>query len=455
MGKILIIDDDSGFNLMLKTFLTKNGHELEQAFDAKSGFKMVISHRFDLILTDLRLPDIDGIELLKKIKKVQKATPVILMTSYTGIKTAVTAMKIGAFDYITKPINPDETLMVVQSALDQPTVSSEDESTPPIAVQEQLHITGTSTVARQIDDHISLVAPTNMSVIIQGESGTGKEFVSKKIHEKSLRSKAPFVAIDCGALPKDLAGSELFGHLKGAFTGAIGEKKGQFEAAHGGTLFLDEIGNLPYEIQIKLLRAIQERKVRKLGATQDIEVDVRLIAATNEDLPSAVANGTFREDLYHRLNEFKIEVSPLRERGRDIEVFATHFLALSNAELSKSVRGFEPSVIEKFMQYPWHGNLREMKNAVKRATLLAQGPYIAASNLPAEIINYYPRAKPALSFPDLDSGTDLKVITEKNEKELIVRVLEENRYNKSKTARVLNIDRKTLYNKLKQYGIEH
>ena len=293
-------------------------------------------------------------------------------------------------------------------------------------------------------------------MIVQGESGTVKEYVSRLIHLSSKRKDKPFVAIDCGALSKDLAGSELFGHIKGSFTGALDNKIGQFEAANGGTLFLDEIGNLSYDIQIKLLRAIQERKIRKIGSNDDITVDVRIIVATNDDLIESVKQGDFREDLYHRLNEFTIKVPPLRERPEDVEAFALHFLQQSNEELEKEVSGFSAEVKQIFLTYTWPGNLRELKNIVKRATLLTQnGADIHHGVIPVEIANPEPIVISATQTSSAQViGSDLKATFEHQEKQMIIDTLQQVKFNKSKAAKLLNIDRKTLYNKMEKYGID-
>ena len=310
MSKVLIIDDDPTFCVMLKTFLIKKDFDAYEVHTAKQSIKAIQQQDFDIILTDFRLPDINGLDLLKSIKNIVPHTPVILMTSYANIRTAVNAIKMGAYEYVTKPINPDEVLATINNALDsveeKRSLAKTGTRNTGAAGSFQF-ISGKSAVFEKIHEHIELVAPTNMSILIHGESGTGKEYVSRLIHQKSKRKDRPFVAIDCGALSDELAASELFGHVKGSFTGATNEKKGQFEVAEGGTLFLDEIGNLSYEIQVKLLRATQERKIRKVGGNTDIEVDVRLIAATNEDLTKAVARGDFREDLYHRINEFQLK----------------------------------------------------------------------------------------------------------------------------------------------------
>lgn len=440
---------------MLRGFLQRQQYEVVTAFTANDGLRQLKGQNFDLILTDFRLPDKDGLELLTQIRVLTQEVPVILMTTYADIRTAVKAIKMGAYEYITKPINPDETLLVIKNALTKKTEPKQEEVAAAPAGSFKF-VRGQSEQAEKIEEFITLVAPTNLSVIIEGESGTGKEYVARMIHQQSKRHNKPFIAIDCGALSKELAGSELFGYVKGAFTGALKDKEGQFEAAEGGTLFLDEIGNLPYEVQVKLLRALQERKVRKLGSTTDQDVDVRVLAATNEDLVQAVANGQFREDLYHRLNEFKINIPALRERDGDVVLFANHFLQQANHELEKQVQGFDLTAEEALLKYNWPGNLRELKNVVKRAVLLAKSDFVTLRELPGEIVNHTPAPQPAASYtsPADPMETDLKSINERNEREMIMAMLERVKYNKSKAARLLNIDRKTLYNKLKLYNIE-
>lgn len=440
---------------MLRGFLQRQQYEVVTAFTANDGLRQLKGQNFDLILTDFRLPDKDGLELLTQIRVLTQEVPVILMTTYADIRTAVRAIKMGAYEYITKPINPDETLLVIKNALTKKTEPKQEEVAAAPAGSFKF-VRGQSEQAEKIEEFITLVAPTNLSVIIEGESGTGKEYVARMIHQQSKRHNKPFIAIDCGALSKELAGSELFGYVKGAFTGALKDKEGQFEAAEGGTLFLDEIGNLPYEVQVKLLRALQERKVRKLGSTTDQDVDVRVLAATNEDLVQAVSNGQFREDLYHRLNEFKINIPALRERDGDVVLFANHFLQQANHELEKQVQGFDMAAEEALLKYNWPGNLRELKNVVKRAVLLAKSDFVTLRELPGEIVNHTPAPQAATSYasPADPMETDLKSINERNEREMIMAMLERVKYNKSKAARLLNIDRKTLYNKLKLYNIE-
>ncbi len=378
MPRILIIDDDPAFCTLLRNFLSQQGYETGEAYAAREGIRAVYDESYDLVLIDYRLPDMDGLELLKNIKKRYFHLPVIIMTNYANIKTAVKAMQLGAFEYVTKPINPDEIRLSINQALTEKKATLQ---TPPQASRPTLpsfsFVEGASPRALEVKKHIDLVAPTNISVIVQGESGTGKEYVSRMIHQQSQRASKPFVALDCGALSEELAASELFGHLKGAFTGALQDKDGQFQAADGGTLFLDEIGNLSYENQMKLLRAIQERTVRQLGSTKDVSVDVRIIVATNENLEQAVRAGDFREDLFHRLNEFQINVPALRERTDDIPLFARYFLEQANGELNRSIKGFDEQVLNKLQTYHWPGNIRELKNVVRRATLLSTGSLIA------------------------------------------------------------------------------
>ena len=442
MAKILLVDDDTTFCLMLKTWLTKRGFEVENAFSCREALAKLKGTKYDVVLTDLRLPDEDGIYLLKNIKASTPEVQVILMTGYADIQTAVLAMKLGAFDYVAKPVIPDEILKKIQDTLEQTAVPEQKKRTK--KPQSVPYIKGTSLEADKLYEYIRLVAPTMMTVLITGESGSGKEYIARLIHAQSNRKEAPFIAVDCGAIPKDLAASEFFGHVKGAFTGAVNDKTGYFVAASGGTIFLDEIGNLSYDVQVQLLRALEERKVKPVGSDKEIAFDVRIISATNENLTKAVAEGNFREDLYHRLNEFSLIALSLRERKEDIPVFANHFLAASNEELGKDVIGFEDEVMSVFKNYNWPGNLREMRNVVKRATLLCLGDFISLKDIPAELAAVDP-------VPQIE---DLALKREKNEVQLIREALAKCHNNKSEAARLLKIDRKTLYNKMKLYSIE-
>lgn len=444
MYNILLVDDDATFCVMLRTFLEKKGFKVKEAFSFAEGSKAIKDNTFDVVLTDIRLPDRDGLELLTQVKTRQPLTPVILMTGYGDIRSAVNAIKQGAYEYVTKPVNPDEILFTIQSAL-------RDNREPKAPSTGLEFVTGVSDASITLNEHISLVAPTNMSVLIMGESGTGKEFIARKIHKESSRLNKPFVALDCGALPKELAASELFGHVKGSFTGAISDKNGQFTEANGGTIFLDEIGNLSYDVQVQLLRAIQERKVKPVGSNKEIHVDVRIIAATNEDLTLAVQKGNFREDLFHRLNEFTLHVPRLCERPEDLMIFAEYFLQQANKELERNVKQFDERVISTFKSYSWPGNIREMRNVIRRAVLLTKGDIIMPVTLPAEMITSISNGN---SANNAYAGDNLKEAIDKIEFEKIKTVLEKVRYNKTKAAQILNIDRKTLYNKLKQYNIE-
>ena len=461
MERILVIDDDFDICHLLKKFLQKNGYETEYALNGQEGIQLLKKENFNLILCDYKLPDANGIEILQKIKILNPAAAVIIITGYSDVKTAVETLRHGAFDYVTKPLYPDEILVTIQNAIkSKSSVKEYPTTTPPPPNQpssrsQRSFIFGKSVQAELVQKHIDLIAPTDMSVIITGETGTGKEFVANAIHQKSKRKNGPFVAIDCGAIPKDLAGSELFGHVKGSFTGALADKKGSFEMADGGTLFLDEIGNLSYDNQVKLLRVLQERHIKKVGGNKDIPIDVRVLVATNENLKDATREGRFREDIYHRLNEFCIDLPALRERREDIEIFAEHFLAIANSSLSKNVLGFDDQAKQHLKEYYWHGNLRELQNVIKRAVLLCQKDYISPTCLPEEIVN--PEIN---SFSDqksmlISNADDLKSASENAERIAIMNTLKKVGYNKTKAAHALNIDRKTLYNKLKAYDINY
>lgn len=483
MPKVLVIDDDRDICFLMNKFLTKHGYETIESYSAKKALELLEEVKdIDIVLCDYRMEGMDGRTMLLKIKEKYPSMPVIIITGYNDLKTAVDVMKLGAYDYVTKPLYPEEILNTIQSALQQSNsgqvvtpgtngVSAEVKKEKKRAAGiNGDYIFGNSPVFQHLIDQIALVAPTDYSVIIYGESGSGKEAIAQDIHKRSKRSAFPFIAIDCGSLSKELAGSELFGHEKGSFTGAINQKPGSFELANGGTIFLDEIANLGYDIQVSLLRVIQERKMRRVGGTKDIPLDVRIIIASNEKLWDAAQKGKFREDLFHRFNEFTIELPPLRQRKDDIMIFASHFLEKANEGLQKNVKGFSPEVEEIFRNYVWHGNLRELRNVVKRAALLTDGDYIEVRSLPFEISNYkkllfehnneqYAEAAPAAppvvmedrQVKRLPSENSLKEASIDLEYELILKALKETNFNKSKAAKLLNIDRKTLYNKIKLY----
>lgn len=441
---ILIVEDDQTFSLMLRTWLGKKGFQVETAGNVASARKLLSNRSFDLILSDLRLPDGDGLSLLSWKNEHGMSAPMIIMTGYADVQGAVQAMKEGACDYISKPIQPALLQNKIMEALEKDShsaskpVKHEDKIPAPMIGSDFLE--GKSDAARKLYEYAALVAPTQMSVLIEGASGTGKEYVAHRIHQLSKRSEKPFVAIDCGAVPKELAASEFFGHVKGSFTGALSDKIGAFVEANGGTLFLDEIGNLGYEVQVQLLRAIQERKVRPVGSTKEVDVDVRLICATNGNLRQAIAKGTFREDLYHRVNEFTLRMPSLSERKEDIMLFANLFLDQANRELSRNLVGFEPAAERALVGSSWPGNLRQLKNVVKRAALLARGKRIEWSDIAGEL-------------PEPENANSFLLHDAQEEKARIIDMLKKANNNKSKAAAMLGIDRKTLYNKLKQYGI--
>ena len=446
MTRILIVEDDVAFCKMLQTFLEKKDFEVSVVFTVAEAFQLLEKNKFEIILSDVRLPDREGLEILATVKEKNLRCQVIMMTSYAEIRMAVNAMKEGAFDYISKPFNPETILQTIQNALDLNATDQglEDQEQPAVRktqLQSDTFVDGVSDASRKLSDYINLVAPTTMSVLITGESGTGKEQIAKSIHKKSKRSSNAFIAVDCGAIPKELGSSEFFGHIKGSFTGAISNKTGHFEAANGGTLFLDEIGNLGYDLQVQLLRALQERKVKPVGSSEEVAVDIRVITATNEDLYALVKEGKFREDLYHRLNEFTLKVPALKDRAEDLLIFSNFFLQLANEELEKEISGFSEKVVEAFLNYQWPGNLRELKNMIKRAVLLTRDEVISVNVLPHEIAT----AK--------KSDDSFGLFKNQNEQELILEALEKVNGNKSKAAKLLSIDRKTLYNKLKQYDI--
>ncbi|MFL5764069.1 MAG: sigma-54-dependent transcriptional regulator [Bacteroidia bacterium] len=475
MSKLLIIEDDIDMGVLLKRFFVKNGYEVETATTGKAGIAAFSSDHPDLVLCDYRLGDMEGADVLKRVKDIEPNIPFIIMTGYSDIRTAVNVMKLGAYDYLVKPLLPDEAVQIIRKAITgtprlahiiEKSEEAEESYRPRTLPGKTDYVFGKSPHSRELLRQIELVAPTNYSVIIYGESGAGKEAIAQTIHKKSKRAKMPFIAMDCGAMSKELAGSELFGHEKGSFTGALATKIGHFELANGGTIFLDEIANLPYDVQSSLLRVVQERKVKRIGGSKEIPIDVRIIVASNENLSDSYKKGRFREDLFHRFNEFHLTVAPLRERKDDILMYANFFLKIANGELDKNVEGFNAEVEDLFVQYPWYGNLRELKNVIRRAVLLTEGGVVEAKSLPSEI-TAFSRSLPSMT--ELQTGNvpgalfaadsikdekpDLKSAALGAEYDLIIKVLKEVNYNKSKAASILNIDRKTLYNKMKAYNM--
>ena len=471
MKHILIIDDDMDMCNLLSRFLIRKGFETETAFTGGKGIAKYRENNYDVVLCDFRLGDMDARDVLIELMKINPAAIVIIITGYSDIKMAVDVMRLGAFDYITKPLIPEEVVNVINKGLVEKNNDLENMGVSSLIPQKSYaafktkiietgeFMTGVSPKTADLNKQIDLVAPTNYSVILYGESGTGKEVMARAIHEKSRRHDKPFIAVDCGTLSRELAGSELFGHVKGSFTGALTDKEGIFEVANGGTLFLDEVANLPLDVQATLLRVIQERKYKKVGGSKDLSTDVRVLVASNENLQDAYREGKFREDLYHRFNEFSITLPPLRERKEDIVLFADFFLNKVTAELNKNLEGFEDEVIQLFLQYNWPGNLREFRNVIRRAGLLTTSGMINSNVLPWEIIGGQlndssktatPVSLPATITTICEMG-GLKGASLQAEYETIMNVLKDVKFNKSKAAAQLNIDRKTLYNKIKAF----
>lgn len=466
MKQILIVEDDLAFGTMLQTWLKKKGFDVEKVTNVGAAARWLTEGGGDsvnLILSDLRLPDHDGLFLLTWMRKRNIAVPFIVMTHYAEVQNAVLAMKSGAADYIAKPVQPDILLQKINDALQAasaatPVSQAVSAASAPVSAASTnaaasyttanasnsasvpKYLEGRSEASRQLYDYVRLVAPTPMSVLILGASGTGKEYVARRIHELSARKDKPFFALDCGAIPKDVAASEFFGHKKGAFTGADADKRGAFEVANGGTLFLDEVGNLSYDVQVQLLRALQERRIRPVGGDRELTVDIRLVCATNENLEQAVAEGRFREDLYHRINEFTIYMPQLRERGNDIFLFADLFIRQANAELQRQVDGLDAAAAELLVQHSWPGNLRELNNVMKRAVLLARGRQITAAELQQAMGPVRQNAVSTLH-------------DEADERQRIEEALRQTGGNKAKAARLLGIDRKTIYNKMEKWGM--
>lgn len=460
MQHILIVEDDIAFGTMLQTWLRRKGFEVEKATSVGAAVKLLtetFGKEVDLVLSDLRLPDHDGLRLLAWMHEHDINAPFIVMTNYAEVQNAVLAMKSGAADYIAKPVQPDILLQKIKDAMEQnaqqasstiqnsttqnaPTAHNSKFKTQNSKLTAPRHIEGKSEASRQLYSYVELVAPTPMSVLILGASGTGKEYVAHRIHDLSARADRPFFALDCGAIPRDVAASEFFGHKKGAFTGADTDKRGAFEMANGGTLFLDEVGNLSYEVQVQLLRALQERRIRPVGGTQEIPIDIRLVCATNENLEEAVGEGRFREDLYHRINEFTIYMPKLSERGSDLFLFAELFIRHANEELNRTVEGFDSEAAELLASHSWPGNLRELNNVVKRAVLLTRGNKITTTEL-------------TQAMGQIRTDNVLQLHDEDTERQRIITALQQTNGNKAKAARILGVDRKTIYNKIEKLGI--
>lgn len=489
MRNILIIDDEINICTLLSKFLGKHGFKVDTTMSGATALKMMKEKTFDLVLCDYRLKDTDGAQLLQDILLINPRTIVIIITGYTDVRVAVDMVKNGAYDYLSKPLYPDEILNLVHKAFAHMDAERERESSMPMRTvnaapagngtaqpavdgnvdaelmdKSHKYVYGESNGAKELFRQIKLVAPTDYSVIIFGETGTGKESVAHLIHHHSKRHNQPFVALDCGSLSKELAASELFGHEKGAFTGAINTKIGAFEQAHGGTLFLDEVANLSYDIQVALLRVIQEKVIRRVGSLKEIPIDVRIIVASNEKLSESVSKGRFREDLFHRFNEFTIYIPPLRERVEDLPLFVDAFMRQVEKELQKNCGKITNEVWECFSRYNWPGNIRELKNVIRRACLLTpEHEDITLSTLPLEMKESFAQqpyeedhqVNMSGELISITNENDLKTVALQAEYNKIINVLKEVKYNKTKAAQLLNIDRKTLYNKLRLLNINY
>lgn len=450
---ILIVDDDKDMRFILSDLLKNEGYNTIAVENGPEAFEKIRKHTFNLILLDFKLYGMDGMQVLERIKQIDKDIIIIMLTAYGEVKKAVKAMKLGAFDYITKPFDNEELILVVKRALQTQHLNKEVKKLRKKLNEEKVEIEfiGKSPKIKQLFEQVKIVAPTNMTVILQGESGTGKELIAKMIYQQSLRRNDPFVVVDCGAIPETLMESELLGYERGAFTGAERRKIGKLEEANTGILFLDEIANLSNNIQIKILRLIEEKKSRRLGGKEDIVLDVRLITATNINLIKLVQQGKFRNDLFHRLNEFSINIPPLRERKEDIPLLSKYFLDKANKELGKKIKGFSPEAMKILLNNNWSGNVRELKNVINRAVLLATFEYVEAANLSSEIIK--PETEPDLAEVLNEETDSFKNILQRVERYLIKKTLVQANGNKSKAAEILQMNRKAFYRKMKSLDL--
>jgi DNA-binding NtrC family response regulator len=453
MEPILIVDDDKDFRFNLSAILRDAEYDVRTASNGRQAIKEVAQCVPSITLLDFHLPDMDGMKVIEEIRKIDQSLLIIMITAYGDVRSAVSAMKMGVFDYVAKPFDDEELLLIIKKALESRSLTQEVKRLRRRLgeIEGVEDFMGSSPRIQQIFKQIEIIAPTNLTVIIQGASGTGKELIARRIHCLSQRCDRPFVAVDCGALPETLMESEFFGYEKGAFTGANGRKEGRFEQANGGTLFLDEITNLSEALQGKLLRVVQERKLQHLGGQKEISIDVRILVASNVLLSERVRQGNFREDLYHRLNEFEIEAPRLTERMEDIPIFAEYFLKEANSEFFKSVKGFSPKAMRCILNYDWPGNIREFKNVIKRAALLAESDTIELDHLS---INLRTPASPMLEGSKLpENRASFEEMTQNFEKEVIMETLRKVEGKKAKAAQLLGLNKKTLYRKIKSLNI--
>jgi len=450
-AKILIVDDSEGTRTLCSKILEKEGYRVTQAENGEQALKRIKENSYDLIVTDLMMPVMDGMELLEHIKAFHPDLPVIIMTAYASVATAVEAIKKGAYDYVPKPFNPGELQITIEKALERRKLVEEN-----IHLKEQLkdkyqfdNIIGSSGPMQDIYKMVDKASHSNSNVVVYGESGTGKELIARAVHYNSARAEKPFVAVSCGAIPETLLESELFGYAKGAFTGANTDKKGQFEVANGGTLFLDEIGDVPASIQVKLLRVLQEREITRVGGTKPFKIDIRLVSATNKDLMEEVEAGNFRQDLFYRLHVVPIHLPPLRDRRSDVPLLAEHFLTKYCRENNKDIKGFSPEVMDQMMAYGWPGNVRELENIVQRIVTFEESDIATTESLPTNFRQQVEHHERLFR----EGVEDLEVMVDEVERHHIVRMLRQTGGRRTETARRLGIDRRTLYGKIKKYGI--
>ncbi|HEY8430096.1 MAG TPA: sigma-54 dependent transcriptional regulator [Sandaracinaceae bacterium] len=466
--QILVADDEPNLRRVLAAQLQRDGYEVIAVEDGQAAMDALETHHVDVVITDLRMPRVDGMELLKHVTARYPDVPVIMITAHGTVDTAVEALKLGAFDYITKPFEQSELRNVVRKASRTRELSDRDVAPEP-SEPGRYRLIGQSPPMLEVYQVIERVADTPSTVLITGESGTGKELIARALHENSSRAKKPFIRVNCAAIPRDLIESELFGYEKGAFTGAVTSKPGRFELAHEGTLFLDEIGEIPVNMQVKLLRAIQEQEFERVGGIKTIEVNVRLVAATNRDLQEEIRKGRFREDLYYRLNVVQVRLPPLRERTSDIPLLVEHFIKRFRAKLKKEVRGVTDAAMERLLAHPWPGNIRELENVIERCLLFCDGERIDVGDLPPELRGATlststplpaPAPEPADEARDEDADRPtpglkeaVREATSRIERELIVRALKQTGGNVTHTARLLKISRKSLQTKMKELGL--
>jgi two-component system, NtrC family, response regulator AtoC len=459
--QVLIVDDEPNLRKILEAQMLRDGYDVLVAEDGERGLQLLSEHHIDLVITDLKMPKVDGMQLLKQALAMDPGLPIVMMTAHGTVDTAVLALKSGAFDYLTKPFDKDEVKQIVAKALRTRELSNDDATQDTQDSGARFGIVGGAPQLTDLYAVLERVADTPTTVLITGESGTGKELVARALHDHSSRKDKPFIRVNCAAIPKELIESELFGYERGAFTGAVSSKPGRFELANGGTLFLDEIGEIPVEMQVKLLRALQESEFERVGGIKTIRVDVRLVAATNRDLKKLIGNGNFREDLYYRLNVVPIQLPALRDRVQDIPLLTSHFILKFNERLKKQIQGAEPAALELLARYGWPGNIRELENVVERAVLFCDGATLLKDDLPLELRNVAELGLrevgevPSTSELPADSGLKehVKFAMSKLERDLVGRALSQTHGNVTHAARLLKISRKGLQLKMKELGL--